>query len=408
MNCRHCNQPLEHVFIDLGHQPPSNAYLSPEQLAGPEITYPLKVYVCGQCWLVQLPSHADAGELFTPDYAYFSSISASWVAHARTYVEVMAERLGLDGASFVVEIASNDGYLLQFVQARDIPCLGIEPTTSTAQAARKLGIETLEEFFGLELARRLASERRSADLLIVNNVLAHVPDINDFVAGIYEMLAQQGVATLEFPHLLKLVEGVQFDTIYHEHYSYLSLRAVAGIFEKAGLKIFDVEELPTHGGSLRIFAARKEAADRTVTPRVAALLEAERQAGVDRPEFYAGLQSRAEQTKNDLLTFLLKQKRAGKTVAAYGAAAKGNTLLNFAGVKPDLLAFVCDAAPSKQGRFLPGSHLPVLPPEALREQRPDFVLILPWNIKDEIMKFHGYVHEWGGRFVVAAPELEVL
>ena len=405
--CRHCGAPLRDVFVDLGHQPPSNAYLTAADLERPEITYPLKAYVCRECLLVQLPAHAGAEELFTPDYAYFSSVSRTWVEHARRYVAEVTERYRLGPDSFVVELASNDGYLLQFVKERGIPCLGIEPTHATAEAARSRGIETLEEFFGLTLGQRLAEERGQADLIVANNVLAHVPDLNDFVAGIASLLAPEGVATLEFPHLLRLILGRQFDTIYHEHYSYFSLHAARRVFRHAGLEIFDVEELPTHGGSLRIHAALAAAAEARMSERVAALLEEERRAGILEMDFYAGFQAQAEKIKNDLLTFLLEQKGKGATVAAYGAAAKGNTLLNFAGVKTDLLPFVCDAAPSKQGRFLPGSHIPILPPEELLERRPDHVLILPWNIRGEIMEAQAHVRDWGGRFVVAVPELKV-
>jgi SAM-dependent methyltransferase len=327
MKCRHCEAPLEHVLIDLGHQPPSNAYLSAKQIDEPESQAPLKAYVCNECWLVQLPAHHRAEELFTSDYAYFSSVSSTWVEHARRYVETIVERLGLDASSFVVEVASNDGYLLQFLQARGIPCLGIEPTRSTAQAAVALGIETLEAFFGVELGRVLARERRPADLIVANNVLAHVPDINGFVAGLRELLAPEGVATLEFPHLLRLIDGGQFDTIYHEHYSYLSLHATNRIFESQGLRIFDVEELSTHGGSLRVFASRREARAQPVTPRFEELLVREREAGMLDRAYYANLQQRAERVKLDLLSFLIEHKRAGRTVAGYGAAAKGNTLL---------------------------------------------------------------------------------
>lgn len=407
MKCRHCEAPLEQVLIDLGHQPPSNAYLSAEQIDGPEVHVPLKTFVCDRCWLVQLPAHHRAEELFTSDYAYFSSVSSTWVEHARRYVGTIVERLGLDASSFVVEVASNDGYLLQFLQARGIPCLGIEPTVSTANAARARGIETLEAFFGAELGRGLARERRPADLIVANNVLAHVPDINDFVAGLRELLAPEGVATLEFPHLLRLIDGGQFDTIYHEHYSYLSLHAMNRIFESQGLRFFDVEELPTHGGSLRVFASRREARVQPVTPRFEELLAREREAGMLDLAYYANLQQRAERVKLDLLSFLIEQKRAGATVAGYGAAAKGNTLLNFAGVRADLLAFVCDAAPSKQGRYLPGSHIPILAPEALKERRPDFVLILPWNLKAEVMSQLAYARDWGCRMVTAVPELWV-
>jgi SAM-dependent methyltransferase len=398
---------LKHLFVDLGHQPPSNAYLSAAQVTGPEVRVPLKSFVCDRCWLVQLPERHRADELFTEDYAYFSSVSSTWIEHARTYVGTMVDRFVLDARSFVVEVASNDGYLLQFVQARGIPCLGIEPTASTAAAARARGIESLEVFFGTETALGLASSRRRADLIAANNVLAHVPDINDFVAGFRELLAPEGVATFEFPHLMRLVDGCQFDTIYHEHYSYLSLHAVQRIFDAQGLRLFDVEELPTHGGSLRVFTCRRDANTRPATPRVEAMLAVERAVGMLGPTYYEGFQRRAESVKFDLLAFLLEQRRAGRTVVGYGAAAKGNTLLNFAGVRADLLAFVCDAAPSKQGKFLPGSHIPILPPGELRARLPDFVLILPWNLKAEIVAAHHYIADWGGKFVTAVPHLEV-
>ena len=408
MKCRHCKSPLQHVVVDLGHQPPSNAYIAAEKLAAPEVHALLKVFVCDRCWLVQLPALHRADELFTPDYAYFSSVSANWVEHARRYVAAMIDRFGLGPDSFVVEIASNDGYLLQFVEAAGIPCLGIEPTASTAAAARARGIESLEVFFGEMQGRDLARTRRPADLMAANNVLAHVPDIDDFVAGFRELLAPEGVATFEFPHVMQLVDGSQFDTIYHEHYSYLSLTAVHTIVAAQGLRVFNVEELPTHGGSLRVFACRQAALTRSQTPRVAAMLERERAAGLLTAEYYARLQSQAGRVKLNLLGLLVEERRKGRVVAGYGAAAKGNTLLNYAGVRPDLLSFVCDAAPSKQGRFLPGSHVPILHPDALKERRPDMVLILPWNIKDEIMAQHRYIRDWGGRFVVVVPKLEIL
>jgi len=406
LKCRHCQSPLTHSLIDLGHQPASNAYLTAADLERAEMHAPLKTFVCGACWLVQIPAQHRADELFTADYAYFSSVSSSWVDHARRYVEVMIARFGLSADSLVGEIASNDGYLLQFVKQAGIPCLGIEPTASTAAASRAKGIETLEIFFGRDAGAKLVAERRSADLIAANNVLAHVPDINDFVAGFTAWLAPEGVATFEFPHLMQMIDGIQFDTIYHEHYSYLSLTAVAKIFASQGLRVFDVEEIPTHGGSLRVYACR-QGASRAATPAVAALLAREKAAGLLDLAYYAQLQDRAERVKLDLLAFLLEQKRAGRTVAAYGAAAKGNTLLNYAGVKPDLLPFVCDAAPSKQGRYLPGSHIPVLPPSALAERKPDVVLILPWNIKAEVESSLAHIRRWGGRFAIAVPELKV-
>lgn len=405
MKCRHCSAPISYVAIDLGHQPASNAYLAREQLDLNEVYAPLKVLVCEKCWLVQLPSLHKADELFTPDYAYFSSISSSWVAHAKRFVETMIARLHLGPQSFVVEIASNDGYLLQFVKAAGIPCLGIEPTASTAAEARKRGVETREVFFGESLGGSLALERGPAHLIVANNVLAHVPDINDFVAGFRELLAPEGVATFEFPHVMRLFDGGQFDTIYHEHYSYLSLTTVCRILQSQGLRVFDVAEIPTHGGSLRIFACRQNATSREETPNVHAMLAHERAKGMLSLDYYASLEPVARRTKLDLLEFLVTARRNGRTVAGYGAAAKGNTLINYAGIKPDLVDFVCDAAPSKQGRFLPGSHIPVLAPEVLAEQRPDLVLILPWNIAEEIVSTHNYLRDWGGQFFVAVPRL---
>jgi len=364
--------------IDLGHQPPSNAYLTPEQLALPEVTYPLKVFVCSHCWLVQLPAHAAADELFTADYAYFSSTSTSWCTHAERFVAAAVERLALGPESLVVELASNDGYLLQFVQQRGIPCLGIEPTHATAEAARAKGIETIERFFGVALA----AELEPADLVVANNVLAHVPDINDFLAGIARVLKFTGRASIEFPHLLRLLAGNQFDTIYHEHYSYLSLRVVQRIAEMAGLAVVDVEELPTHGGSLRVWLAHQGAAE--PTPAVAAVLAAEAAAGLETLSAYAGFQQRAEAAKHGLLEFLLQAKRQGRRVLGYGAAAKGNTLLNYAGIRADLLPAVGDRASSKQGKLLPGSHIPVISTEQLATEAADTLLVLPWNLIEEL------------------------
>ncbi|CAK6697081.1 class I SAM-dependent methyltransferase [Synechococcus sp. CBW1107] len=376
--CRHCGTPLSQEVIDLGHQPPSNAYLTPEQLALPEVTYPLKVFVCTGCWLVQLPAHASAEELFTADYAYFSSTSSSWCAHAERFVAAAVERLGLAPQSLVVELASNDGYLLQYVQQRGIPCLGIEPTHATAEAARAKGISTIERFFGVALA----AELEPADLVVANNVLAHVPDINDFMAGIARLLKLTGRASIEFPHLQRLLAGNQFDTIYHEHYSYLSLRAVQRIAAAVGLEVVDVEELPTHGGSLRVWLAHQGAAEATAA--VAAVLAAEAAAGLETLAAYAGFQQRAEAAKHGLLEFLLQAKREGRRVLGYGAAAKGNTLLNYIGIRADLLPAVADRAPSKQGKLLPGSHIPVISPEQLATEAADSLLVLPWNLIEEL------------------------
>ncbi|WP_341782146.1 class I SAM-dependent methyltransferase [Ectopseudomonas mendocina] len=406
MNCRHCQAPLRHPFLDLGHAPPSNAYLTREDLSRPERYYPLRLWVCEGCWLVQTEDYADAGELFDADYAYFSSTSSSWLAHARNYAERMRETLSLDADSLVIEVASNDGYLLRNFVAAGVPCLGIEPTASTANAAERLGIPVLREFFGEALGRRLAEEGRQADLLLGNNVFAHVPDINDFSRGLKAVLKPGGTLTLEFPHLLRLIELVQFDTVYHEHFSYLSLYSVQRILEAAGLRIHDVEELTTHGGSLRVHASHQQD-ERARSAAVDALLAAEERAGLRDLATYLAFQARADRLKDDLLGFLLEQKRAGRRVAAYGAAAKGNTILNYAGIKPDLLPWVFDAAPSKQGKYLPGSHVPILPPQELDRVRPDMLLILPWNIADEVMAQNERIRQWGGRFVTAVPRLEV-
>jgi SAM-dependent methyltransferase len=407
MNCRHCAHPLEHVFLDLGSAPPSNAYLSPADLRAPETHFPLKLFVCERCWLVQTEDYARANELFRPDYAYFSSVSKSWLEHASRYVEMARARFGLDAGSHVIEVASNDGYLLKNFVAAGIPCLGIEPTASTAAAAEALGIPVRREFFGEAYAQRLVAEGKAADLVLGNNVYAHVPDINDFTAGLRTVLKPGGVVTLEFPHLMNLIAENQFDTVYHEHYSYLSLHTVSRIFAQAGLRVWDVEQLPTHGGSLRVYGCHA-GDDRPATAAVAALLAEEERQGLRDLATYRAFQARADRVKDDLLCFLIEQKRAGRKVVAYGAAAKGNTLLNYSGVRPDLLPFVCDAAPSKQGRYMPGSHLPILPPAALDAARPDIVLILPWNIAAEITAQLAHVRAWGGRFAAAVPTMRVL
>ena len=409
MKCRHCRTPLDDtrdVFIDLGAAPPSNAFLREQDLGRAELHFPLKVMTCPECKLVQVDEVQRHDALFSNDYVYFSSFSSSWLAHAERYVEQASERLSLGRESLVMEVASNDGYLLQYVAARGIPCVGIEPTAGTAEAARAKGIETIVEFFGTAFARRFVAGRKKADLILGNNVLAHVPDIDDFVAGFREALAPGGTVTVEFPHLLQLVKHAQFDTIYHEHFSYLSLRTVQRIFAAQGLAVCDVETLPTHGGSLRVWA-QHAVNKRPIEARVAALLAEEDFAGMRGTAFYRGLQARADVIKSDLLAFLIEQKRAGRSVAAYGAAAKGCTLLNYAGVRPDLLPYVVDASPHKQGRCLPGSRIPVLAPEALKRQCPDFVLILPWNLREEIQVEHAYVRGWGGRFVTAVPELQI-
>lgn len=407
MKCRHCKAELTLRFVDLGTAPPSNAYLSPDKLKAPEKWFPLRVLVCTNCWLAQTEDYAGAEELFAPDYAYFSSYSTTWLAHAKEYVAKMAERFNLNRNSTVLEIAANDGYLLQYVKERGIPCYGIEPTASTAVAARAKGIDIVEEFFGVSLAERLVKESRQADLIVANNVLAHVPDINDFVSGFTGLLKPRGAATFEFPHLLRTVEKNQFDTIYHEHYSYLSLTAVNRIFERNGLSVFDVEELPTHGGSLRVFAQRENSGAHVVTPRVAEMLTREGAAGMLDEAFYGDFQEKAEKVKDDFVVFLIEAKKAGKKVAAYGAAAKGNTLLNYAGVKRDLIQYVADRNPAKQGKFLPGSRIPIEHPDKIKQTKPEYVFILPWNVKKEIMEQLSFVREWGGKFVVAVPVLEV-
>lgn len=408
MKCRHCAAPLGLTLVDLGSAPPSNAYLTEQTLHAPEKWYPLRVLVCEQCWLTQTEDFARANELFDAEYAYFSGFSASWLAHSERYVADMAARFALDDCSHVVEVAANDGYLLQFVKARGIPCTGIEPTASTAAAARAKGIPIVEDFFGMRLARTLAEEGRQADLMAANNVLAHVPDINDFVAGFAHLLKPQGVATFEFPHLMRLVAENQFDTIYHEHFSYLSLGTISRIFAAAGLSIFDVEELPTHGGSLRAFAQRSDTGQQPRNESVDALLRREAGAGMLDAKWYAGFQARADKVKNDFLAFLLQMKREGKQVAAYGAAAKGNTLLNYAGVRPDLIPFVVDRNPAKQGKYLPGSRIPIVGEERLKEARPDRIVILPWNLREEVMAQLAYARASGARFITAVPAMEVL
>ena len=399
--------PLHRVFLDLGHTPPSNAYLPPDRVNAPEVTFPLRLRLCESCWLVQTEDFTKADHLFDADYAYFSSTSKSWLDHAARYAGAMIDRFGLAENSHVIEVASNDGYLLRNFVSAGIPCLGIEPTASTAAAAEALGIPVLREFFGKSLGQRLADEGRSADLIAGNNVYAHVPDINDFTEGLAATLKPEGVITLEFPHLMRLVQSCQFDTVYHEHFSYLSLVTVSRIFSKAGLRVFDVEELPTHGGSLRLYGCHRTAAH-AETPAARAVLAEEQARGMASLQFYQGFQSRADSVKNGLLRFLLDAKRDGKKIVGYGAAAKGNTLLNYAGVKPDLLPFVCDAAASKQGKLMPGSHIPILAPDALLESKPDYILILPWNIADEVTRQLSDVAKHGARFVIAVPEVKVL
>jgi SAM-dependent methyltransferase len=406
MNCRHCRSQLKQTFVDLGFAPPSNAYLTAADLTRLERYYPLKVMVCESCWLVQTVDYAAADELFSADYAYFSSTSSGWLSHAARYSETMIERLKLTRDSFVIEIACNDGYLLRnFVNAK-IPCLGIEPTAGTAAAAEALGIPVLREFFGEALGKQLASQGKQADLIAGNNVYAHVPDINDFTRGLKAALNPGGTITLEFPHVMRLIEYAQFDTIYHEHFSYLSLYSARRIFAAAGLRVFDVEELPTHGGSLRLFGCHADDT-RATSPAVEAVLREEERCGLRAVDVYRDFQPRTDRIKDDLLRFLIEQKAAGKSIAAYGAAAKGNTLLNYAGVKPDLLLFVCDAATAKQGKYMPGSRIPIVPPLKLCECRLDFLLVLPWNIEDEIRAAAAPFLDGRTRTVTALPTLRV-
>ncbi len=403
MKCRHCNNPLRHQFIDLGSAPPSNAYLTEQNLKAPEFWFPLRVLVCERCWLVQTEDLVAAEQLFDREYAYFSSFSTSWLIHCERYVQAVCERYALTKTSHVVEIAANDGYLLQYFAQRGIPCLGIEPTASTARAARAKGLEILEEFFGLDLARKLSS----ADLIIANNVLAHVPDINDFCGGISALLSTTGVVTFEFPHLMELIKWNQFDTIYHEHFSYLSLSAVVKILSAAGLAVFDVEQLATHGGSLRVHAQRATTGRQPVSDTVASLLAEEERCGLVGLDAFHSFQQCAEKVKDDLLSFLLGARKSGKRVAAYGAAAKGNTLLNFAGVRPDLVEYVVDKNPHKQGSYMPGSRIPIVGADSFNVRKPDFILILPWNLSTEIEEQLSYVREWGSSFVSAVPQLRV-
>jgi len=404
--CRHCSSPLEHTFLDLGFAPPSNAYLNQGDLTKPEKYYPLKVKVCTQCWLVQTEDYAQADEFFNAEYAYFSSTSSGWLAHAANYAQMMIDRLQLSADSHVIEIASNDGYLLKNFVAAGIPCLGIEPTAGTAAAAETLGIAVMREFFGENLGKRLAAAGMRADLIVGNNVYAHVPDINDFTLGLKAALKPSGTVTLEFPHLMRLIEHTQFDTVYHEHFSYLSLHTVGRIFKAAGLRIWDVDQLPTHGGSLRIFGCHAD--DNCIsTPALETLLAEEARRGLQTLATYQNFQAKADKIKDDLLGFLIHQKRAGKRVAAYGAAAKGSTLLNYAGVKPDLLPFVCDAAQAKQGKYMPGSHIPIFQPSALIANAPDYVLILPWNIAAEVRQQNAEMALLGTKFVTAVPHLDI-
>ena len=408
MNCRFCNHPLTHEFVDLGFSPPSNAFLETSQLNEPETYYPLKIMVCEQCFLVQIDEFAKHDDIFNSNYAYFSSFSTSWLAHAKAYTNLMMERFGFDTTSQVIEIASNDGYLLQYFKEKGVPVLGIEPTANTAAVAIEKGIDSVIDFFGVRLAKELTAKGTFADLLLGNNVLAHVPDLNDFVGGMKIILSPQGVITMEFPHLMQLIAQNQFDTIYHEHFSYLSFGTVKQLFEHHDLAIFDVQEIPTHGGSLRIYAKHNSDKTKSITSNVQSLLEKEKAFGLTDLAIYQDYQAKAEKVKNDFLAFLIQAKQEGKTVVAYGAAAKGNTLLNFAGIKKDLIAYVVDASPHKQNKYLPGAHIPVVCEEKITHTQPDYVVILPWNLKEEIANQLHYIKDWGGKFVVAVPEIAIL
>jgi SAM-dependent methyltransferase len=404
MNCRHCNHPLEHVFCDLQTCPPSNAMIKSNELNQPEMYFPLKVFICESCWLVQVDEIKKAESIFNDDYTYFSSYSTSWLAHAKEYANEMISRFAFDQNSLVVEIASNDGYLLQYFKEKNIPVLGIEPTANTAQVAKQKGINSIVDFFSKELAEDQLKGK--ADLILGNNVLAHVPDLNDFVNGIKIALKPTGVNTFEFPHLCKLIEFNQFDTIYHEHFSYLSFTSLKSVFEKQGLNFFDVQELSTHGGSLRIFTKHIEDKSKDISPRVNALLRKEKELGIDNLAYYEGFQIKVDSIKNDFYSFLIEQNKKGKKIVGYGAAAKGNTLLNYCGIKgQDLIQFVIDKSPHKQNNYLPGSRIPVFNEHKLKEFKPDYVIIFPWNLKDEICKQLSYIKEWEGKFVVAIPEL---
>ena len=408
MNCRFCRNPLQHEFINLGNSPPSNSYLTKEQLDLPEIFYPLKLLVCDQCFLVQIDEYKKSAEIFDENYAYYSSFSSAWLDHAKRYVEMATDRFQLNEQSNVLEIASNDGYLLQYFKAKQIPTLGIEPAKNVARVAMDKGIESITEFFGLQLAEKLINKNYMADLIIGNNVFAHVPDINDFVEGLKTILKPTGIITLEFPHLMQLFENNQFDTIYHEHFSYYSFFTAKQILEKYQLDVFDVEQLPTHGGSLRVFAKHRENSSQEISCHVDDLLNDEERKGMKTLDYYKGFHKKVDQIKIDLIDFLLTQKKNKMRVAAYGAAAKGNTLLNYCGIKNDLIEFVVDASPHKQGMYLPASHIPIVNEETLKNEKPDYILVLPWNLKEEIINQLHYAREWGAQFVLPIPQLEII
>lgn len=407
MNCRACSNKLTIQFADLDFSPPSNAYLKSEMLNQPEIYYPLRLMVCEKCYLVQVDEFANHADIFNDEYAYFSSYSTSWLEHAKAYTHMMINRFGFNNQSQVIEIASNDGYLLQYFKEREVPVLGVEPTANTAAVAMQKGINSLIDFFGVKLAEKMVKDNIKADLLLGNNVLAHVPDINDFVKGMKIVLKPEGIITMEFPHLLRLVLQNQFDTIYHEHFSYLSLQSVKYIFDKNGLMLFDVEEIPTHGGSLRIYACHKDSSQE-ITKRFKEVWQKELDAGMNSLNFYAGFQEKMDRIKVEFVQFLIDQNKAGKKIIGYGAAAKGNTLLNFSGIKKDWISFVVDKNPHKQGKFLPGSHIPVVSDELIKKEKPDYIIIFPWNIKEEVVQQLDYVKSWGAKFVVFIPEKTII
>lgn len=408
MNCRFCNNTLTNTFIDLVNSPASNSFLTLEQLNEPETFFPLRVFTCDKCFLVQIDEYKQSEAIFNGDYVYFSSFSTSWLTHVKSYVELMTNRFGLNKDSQVIEIASNDGYLLQYFVEKNIPVLGIEPTENTAKVAIEKGVNTITRFFGTELANELSKNGTKADLFLGNNVLAHVPDIVDVVKGIKIILKPQGVVTIEFPHLMQLVDNNQFDTIYHEHFSYLSFFSVKQIFEAQGLEMFDVEEIPTHGGSLRIYAKHKEDNSKIVSENVSQLINKEIAKGINTLTYYEDFGQKVSKVKLDFLDFLIQQKRNNKKVAGYGAAAKGNTLLNFCGVKNDMIDFVVDRNPAKQNMFLPASHIPVYAEAALKVNKPDYIIIFPWNLKVEVIEQLSYAREWGAKFVIPIPYLEII
>lgn len=408
MKCRFCDSESLNLFIDLGMSPPSNSFLTIEQLNDPEIYLPLKLWICNDCFLVQIDEYKNAREIFNNDYAYFSSYSTTWLKHSKNYVEMISQKLNLNSESFAIEIASNDGYLLQYFKEKNIPCMGVEPTANTAKVAKEKQINTLNEYFTYSLAKQIINEFGKADLILGNNVFAHVPDINDFVRGLKLLLKDSGTITLEFPHLLTLIENNQYDTIYHEHFWYFSIYSLQNVFKKYDLTIYDVEELTTHGGSLRLYIKHAKNNSLIVLKSVQDVIDKELKQGINKIDYYQAFVKRVSNNKLDLLEFLIQHKKNGKKIAAYGAAAKGNTLLNYCGIKSDLVDFVVDASPIKQNKLLPGSHIPVVSEKLLRIEKPDYVIIFPWNIKDEISDQISYIKEWGGKFVVAIPSLEIL